>query len=148
MICWVSWLYGNESSGAGITDFACSDDFRLNLNDSVTNLKRLSPDLQWLIRRGWAPKFYGKFSSDGAGGGFEPLSLHQRDNSRPIGMTIEQGANDTAIEDSRKSGMVFFRGELGSQYTFFFAFKGTNAQALFVGGATAKAGIVRGVGFL
>ncbi len=87
-----------------------------------------------------------KLGSDGARRRGEPTSTHQAVCRRPVRMTVEQRSQDATIQHPLKRFVVRLWHPIC--YDFFPFGEALDAEPLGVGRATAKALVVRSVGFL
>jgi len=146
MVRGMAFLYCNENSVTGSTEFSGGSQRSFNTRAIIGYLDNLRGQKQGTVRRCWPQHFDRIFRRDCTGRMLDTCAFHQVIRCRPVAMAIEQCPNDPAVKDSVKSLVFFFRLPLGDHFAVFR--KTANMQAIWICRAAAEATVSRRVFFL
>src|SRR6266550_474312 len=146
MISRMAGFHRNECSATSCRDLVMRNQLAFDDGTIITGFNHASNQAHWLVGRRWPPQRNLVVSSDRAGRMIGACALHQMIGSRPVTVTVEQRADDTAAEHSGKRFLISFWLEFSDDFVALG--KAANVQTLFVCGSATKTRVVGRVSFL
>jgi hypothetical protein len=144
MVRGMAFLHRNENSAACGANFSASTECSFDGCTVITNLHNLGREKNGVVRRCRPQQFDGVFCGDCARRATFACAFHQMIGCRPVAMTIEQCADDPAVQDSLERFVFFLRFPLSDDFASCLRFIGvlqetTNMQAIRVCRAATEA---------
>jgi len=146
MVRGMAFLHRNENSAACSANFSSSSQFSLDGRAVISDLNHLGREKHEVVRRCRPQQFDGVFRSDCARRTIFARAFHQMIRCGPVAMTIEQCADDPAVQNSLERFVFFLRFPLSDDLAVLQ--ETTNMQAIRVCRAATEANISRRVFFL
>ncbi len=146
MISRVAGLDCDKRAAAGCSYFVVGDQFAFHYCPVIGRFNYSRNQMDWFIGRRWPQEFDCVVSGDCTGRVVQTETLHEVIRRGPIAMAVEQRADNSAAEHSRKRFLVGFRLPV-SDY-FLALWKAADVQPFFICRATTKTLHVWRVGFL
>lgn len=146
MISRVTGLHRNEGPAAGRSRFTRSREHRLDGRAIRCGLDHSRDQLDRPISRSRTHHLDRIVGGDTAGSLLEPRLFLQVPRGGPVTVAIQEGANDSAIQDTRECLMMRGWGPRG--YDLITAHKASDMKPLRVCWATTEADALRGKAFL
>ena len=109
MIRGMAFLHRDEDSPACGADLSAGAQCSVDGRTVITDLNNLGREKHGVVRRCRPQQFDGVFRSDCARRAIFACAFHQVIRCRPVTMTIEQRADDPAVQDSIESFVFFLR---------------------------------------
>ena len=130
-------FHRDENSMTCSADFIVRDQFAFDDRACVGGFRDARDELQWAIGRRRAQQFDRVFRGDGAWRFVRTLLVHQVPRCRPVTVTIQQRADDSAAQHASVCFVLDTRVPLGDD--LFAVRKTANVQALRIGRTTTEA---------
>ena len=146
MISRVARFDCDKRAAAGCSHLVVREQFAFHYCPAICRFNYARDQMDWFIGRRWPQKFDCVIGGDCAGRMVQTIALHQVIRSRPVAMAVEQCADNSAAEHSRKRFLVGFRLPISDH--FFALGKAADVQPFFVCRATTKTREPWCVGFL
>jgi len=124
----MAFLHRNENSATGSANFSSSSQCSLDGRTVISDLNHLGSEKHGVVRRRRPQQFDGVFRSDCARRTIFARAFHQMIRCRPVAMTIEQCADDPAVQNSLERFVFFLRFPLSDDLAVFQ--ETTNMQAV------------------
>ena len=109
MIRGMTFFHGDKNSATSGADFSSSSQGALDSRAVIGDLHNPGREKNRIVRGSWPQHFDGVLRSDRAGRPIPASAFHQVIRCRPVAMTIEQRADDPAVQDSIESFVFFLR---------------------------------------
>ena len=146
MIRGMAFLHRDEDSPTCGANFSSSSQCSLDGRTVIRYLNNLGREKHGIVRRRWPEQFDGVFRSHCARRAIFACPFHQMIRCRPVAMTIEQRADDPAVQNSLERFVFFLRFPLSDDFAVLQ--ETANMQAVWICLAAAEANIFRCVLFL
>jgi len=142
----MTFLNRDKISATNSADFSVRAQCPLDGRAIIRQIYNFSRKKHRTVRRRWPKQFDRIFRSDRAWRAIFVCTFHEMISRCPIAMTIQQRADDAAIQDSIKSFVFFLRFPLGDHFAVFW--KASDVQPVRVRRAATETNIVRRIFFL
>jgi hypothetical protein len=142
----MTFLHRDEKPATNGADFSASAQRPLDGRAIIRQIDNSGRKKHPIVRRSWPQQFDRIFSSDRARRPILVCTFHQMISSCPVAVTIEQCADDAAIQDSIKSFVFFLWSPLSDDFAVLQ--ETSNMQSVRVRGAATPAHVVWSVFFL
>lgn len=140
MISRMAFFDGDEGAATGCTNFVVCDQFGFDRRSILLRINNMSSELNFSVTRRRSQQPHMEISRDGAIGLVFAVALHQKVGRRPVRVTIEQRADDAAIQHTGKCLMM--RLGVPLRDNFVTGRKTVHVQTLFIRRPAAEANAV------
>ena len=149
----MAFLHRDEDSPACGANFSSSSQYSLDRRTVITDLGNLRRERNGVVCRGRPQQFDGIFRGDRAWRAIFACAFHQMIRCRPVAMTIEQCADDPAVQNPLERFVFFlwfpFSDDLAACSRFIGVLQETtNMQAVGIRHAATEAHVLGRIFFL
>jgi hypothetical protein len=112
----MTFLHRDKNSATNGASFSAGAQYPLDGRAIIRQLHNPGGKENRIVRRSWPQQFDRIFRSHRTGGAILVCSFHQIISRRPVAMTVEQNADDAAIQNSLKSFVLLLRSPLSDDF--------------------------------
>ena len=116
MIRGMAFLHRDKHSATRRANFSCGTERSLDGCTVISDLNDLGREKDRIFRRSRPQQFDGVFRSDSARRPIIAGAFHQMIRCRPVAMTIEQRADDPAVQNSVERFIFFLRSPFSDDF--------------------------------
>ena len=142
----MTFLDRDENAAAGRANFSAGAQCAFNRRAIIGQIDNVRGKGDWSVRRSWPQQFDRIFSRHRAGRMVSACVFHQMIGRGPIAVTVEQRADDAAIQHAGKRFVLRLRLPFGNDFAVFS--KAADAQTVRIRRAATPTRIFGSVLFL